>query len=249
MDPRRNPYAPGAHTPPPELAGRDELIERAAALLKAQRKAGELFETIERELIRPGITEHALSREIHALAAERFGVRSHWHKRVVRAGENTLRPYSAAPPDLVIRDDDILFVDLGPVFEAWEADFGRTYVLGDDPVKCRLRDSLAPAFDAAKAHFAANPAITGAELYDFACGLAARAGWQFGGEIAGHLVGEFPHERMTGGRVMQNIMPGNHAPIESLDSRGRRRHWILEIHFVDRDRRIGGFYEELLTVG
>jgi hypothetical protein len=30
MDPRRNPYAPGAGTPPPELAGRDELIERAA---------------------------------------------------------------------------------------------------------------------------------------------------------------------------------------------------------------------------
>lgn len=33
MDPRRNPYAPGAGTPPPELAGRDELIERAAIAL------------------------------------------------------------------------------------------------------------------------------------------------------------------------------------------------------------------------
>jgi hypothetical protein len=33
MDPRKNPYAPGAGTPPPELAGRDELIERAAIAL------------------------------------------------------------------------------------------------------------------------------------------------------------------------------------------------------------------------
>ena len=33
MDPRQNPYAPGAGTPPPELAGRDELIERAAIAL------------------------------------------------------------------------------------------------------------------------------------------------------------------------------------------------------------------------
>ena len=33
MDPRRNPYAPGAGTPPPELAGRDEVIERAAIAL------------------------------------------------------------------------------------------------------------------------------------------------------------------------------------------------------------------------
>jgi len=33
LDPRRNPYAPGAGTPPPELAGRDVLIERAAIAL------------------------------------------------------------------------------------------------------------------------------------------------------------------------------------------------------------------------
>ena len=33
MDPRLNPYAPGAGTPPPELAGRDELIERSAIAL------------------------------------------------------------------------------------------------------------------------------------------------------------------------------------------------------------------------
>jgi hypothetical protein len=42
MDPRLNPYAPGAGTPPPELAGRDELIERAAIALdriRARRSA------------------------------------------------------------------------------------------------------------------------------------------------------------------------------------------------------------------
>lgn len=33
MDPRTNPYAPGAGTPPPELAGRDKLIEDAAVAL------------------------------------------------------------------------------------------------------------------------------------------------------------------------------------------------------------------------
>jgi hypothetical protein len=33
MDPRSNPYAPGAGTPPPELAGRDALIERGAIAL------------------------------------------------------------------------------------------------------------------------------------------------------------------------------------------------------------------------
>lgn len=33
MDPRTNPYSPGAGTPPPELAGRDDLLERAAIAL------------------------------------------------------------------------------------------------------------------------------------------------------------------------------------------------------------------------
>ncbi len=38
MDPRTNPYAPGAGTPPPELAGRDGVIERAAVALDRIRK-------------------------------------------------------------------------------------------------------------------------------------------------------------------------------------------------------------------
>ncbi len=33
MDPKNNPYAPGAGTPPPELAGRDDIIERAGVAL------------------------------------------------------------------------------------------------------------------------------------------------------------------------------------------------------------------------
>jgi AAA ATPase domain len=33
MDPRRNPFSPGAGTPPPELAGRDELRERVSTAL------------------------------------------------------------------------------------------------------------------------------------------------------------------------------------------------------------------------
>ncbi len=222
--------------------------DRVASLRHAQRMAAALFEEAERTLVRPGITEMQLSQEIHALAAERFGVKSHWHRRIVRTGPNTLRPYREDPPDLTIQPDDILFLDFGPVFEDWEADFGRTYVLGDDPVKHRLMGDLEPIFRLAKAHFVAHPQITGAELYAFAVRSAEQAGWSFGGTIAGHLVGEFPHEGIDGDRVFQNIMPGNTRPLESLDTQGRRRHWILEIHLVDRAREIGGFYEELLTV-
>ncbi len=39
MDPRQNPYAPGAGAPPPELAGRDALIEQASIALDRIRNA------------------------------------------------------------------------------------------------------------------------------------------------------------------------------------------------------------------
>ena len=37
MDPIRNPYAPGAGTPPPELAGRDEILYTAHIALERTR--------------------------------------------------------------------------------------------------------------------------------------------------------------------------------------------------------------------
>jgi len=221
----------------------------ATALLDAQEKAKKLFAEIECRLIRPGISESQLDREIFALAAEKFGVSKHWHKRVIRAGSNTLFPYSENPPDRVIEADDILYLDLGPVFAAWEADFGRTFVLGDDPIKHRLKNDLEPIFRAAKAAFHADPGMDGATLYGIACDLAKQAGWDFGGRIAGHTVGEFPHETIAGDRISFYITRGNKLPLRRRDAAGRPYHWILEIHLVDRERQIGGFFEELLTVG
>jgi len=92
--------------------------ERSAALADAQRKAAALFERISQSLIRPGITEMRLVHEIAELGRREFGIERNWHKRVVRAGPNTLQPYDENPPDLMIGEDDILFLDLGPLFEA-----------------------------------------------------------------------------------------------------------------------------------
>lgn len=223
---------------------------RAKQLLEAQAKAETLFHEVEaRGLIRAGITESGLNEDIYALAAEMYGITTYWHKRIVRAGANTLLPYAENPPDLTIQTDDILFVDLGPVFEQWEADFGRTYALGSDPAKHKLRQDVGLAFAAGKKYFEEQPNITGAELYSYAQALAAQFGWEFGGPIAGHLIGQFPHERIPEDKVSLYIHPESHLSMRSLDDKGYMRHWILEIHFVDKERQIGGFYEELLTVG
>lgn len=223
---------------------------RAAELLEAQGKAAQLFHAVEaRGLIRPGITESRLNEDIYALAKEMYGITTYWHKRIVRAGRNTLLPYAENPPDLTLDEDDILFLDLGPVFEAWEADFGRTFVLGSDPRKHKLQQDVGRAFAAGKQHFHDHPQITSSELYRYAQSLAVQFGWEFGGPIAGHLIGQFPHEKISGDKVTLYVHPDSHLPMRSLDENGQKRHWILEIHFVDRLHQIGGFYEELLTIG
>ena len=223
--------------------------QRAARLLDAQRQAEELFAAVdERRILRPGQFDKAASREIKDLAAEMFGTSRHWHKRIVRSGPHTLMPYRENPPDRQMIDDDIVFADFGPIFDGWEADFGRTWVLGDDPVKERLRDDLADVFAAGRAHFDERPDISGEELYAEVCGLAAARGWDFGNEHCGHLVGEFPHEDFPGGRPESHLMVGSTEPMRRLDPSGRVAHWILEVHLVDREREIGGFYEELLTL-
>jgi Xaa-Pro aminopeptidase len=223
--------------------------QRASELLEAQAKAKALFHEVEaRGLIRPNITETTLNADVYALAKEMYGITTYWHKRIVRAGRNTLLPYADNPPDLTIEDDDILFLDLGPVFETWEADFGRTFVLGDDPLKKKMQRDIVQAFAEGKRHFHATPEITSSELFHYACSLAEKFGWEFGGPIGGHLIGQFPHERIADDKVSLYVHPKSNLTMRSLDENGQKRHWILEIHFVDREHEIGGFYEELLTL-
>ena len=222
-------------------------INRRDALFKAEKRAFELFDAIEAAgLVAPGKSEGELDREIYALAAERFGVTRHWHKRVVRVGANTVCIFADTPPERTIAADDIVYLDLGPVFADWEADVGRSYVLGNDPQKKKLVADLPRVFDIVQAHYRATPDITGAALYAFAQQAAADAGWLFGGVIAGHIVGEFPHAQIPGDKALTRIAPSNATRMSEPDGKGREKHWILEIHLVDKHRNYGGFYERLL---
>jgi Xaa-Pro dipeptidase len=219
---------------------------RLAALLAAEKKADALFDAIEADgLIAAGRSEREIERDIFALAETDFGVKTHWHKRIVRAGANTVAIFSDNPPIRTVEADDIVFLDLGPVFEDWEADVGRTYVIGGDPGKHKLRADLETIFDALCHHLHTRPDITGAALHDEAVRLAEAAGWIFGGQIAGHLVGEFPHARIPGDKDHYRISPANPTRMHDPDADGHRKNWIIEVHLLDPARRFGGFYERL----
>ncbi|HEV7781452.1 MAG TPA: M24 family metallopeptidase [Chitinophagaceae bacterium] len=217
-------------------------------LIWAENIAIQLFKAVEdRHLIVAGKSEKQLNTEVFELAFELFGVQKHWHKRIVRAGANTLSPYNENPPNLIIQENDIVFFDFGPIIGDWEADLGRTYVVGNDPHKHKLKNDIEKAWQETKEWFHTQTTLPASVLYHYAVAKANQYGWTFGGELAGHLIGEFPHERLEPGNYQLYVHPENHTDMFSPDAEGNKREWILEIHFVDREKQIGGFFEQLLT--
>ncbi len=219
------------------------------SLLAAREKALVLFNEIQkRDLVQPSITELELSQAIYRLAEEQFGVKKFWHKRIVRSGANTICPYRENPPDLTIKPDDIVFFDFGPVFKDFEADIGRTFVVGDDPVKLKLQSDLITCFEEGKAFYAQNPHISGKALYETVQKIIENKGWKISNQgHCGHLIGEFPHERLLGEERLNYICPENDIPMDQPDKNNHPRYWILEIHMVSPDESFGGFYEDLLN--
>lgn len=219
---------------------------RFARLIDAEDRALEMLAAIEAAgFVAPGRRESEVDADIAALAEREFGVARHWHKRLVRTGLNTLCVFADLPPERTIGDDDTIYLDLGPVFEDWEADIGATYAVGADPARHALVAALPDMFEHVRAHASAHPDITGAALYDFACRAAEARGYLFGGKIAGHGIGEFPHMTWPGEKDHQRIAPANSTRLSDPDAFGRRRFWIIEIHLLATDRSFGGFYERL----
>jgi Xaa-Pro aminopeptidase len=217
-------------------------------LLHAQNISIEFFHAIEEnKLITAGKSEEQLNLEVCDLASKTFGIKKHWHKKIVRSGKNTLAIYPDNPPNRVIDKDDILFIDLGPIVDGYEADIGRTYVLGNNPKKLKLKKDVEEAWYEIREWYQQQSILKASDLFNYAVLKAKRLGWEFGGEIAGHIVGKFPHEQPADPKSLElDIHPDNHDDIFLRDADGNQRHWILELQFVDKENEIGGYFEQLL---
>jgi len=219
-------------------------------LIEVEKQALTLFdEVVNRNLIITGKSEKQLNQEIYDLAFDLFGIKKYWHKRIVRAGKNTLLPYQENPENLILQVDDILFLDFGPVFEDFEADIGRTFVIGNNERKIKLKNDVEEAFYIGKEFFNKNyQTLTGADFYNYTNELAHKFGWDYGNEHCGHLVGKFPHEKIVGEERINYLHPDNNELLSKLDKNGNQRFWIYEIHFIDKENQIGGFFEQIVMI-
>ena len=134
------------------------------------------------------------------------------------------------------------------MFEDWEADVGMTFVIGNNPIKWKLKTDVEQVWNLGKAWYMKNLECTGAELYAQTCEIAKSLGWEFGGPHCGHLIGRFPHERIEGEEKINYLHPENTIRLDALGKIGEKRHWIYEVHLVDYERKIGAFHEAILTI-
>lgn len=174
-----------------------------------------------------------------------------WHKQVLRVGEDTVNSYSAEVKNLTVCAGDVVFFDLGPVFDV-EADIGRTVIVPGtdiDPDKFKIRTDVERLFSQGKDYYLKHQNMTGRDLYEYIRFLAADNGWKLSEQYhTGHLIGQFPHERILGDTKFDYICPANTLPMNAPDKFGNKRYWILEVHLVHPQKPFGAFYEDLLNL-
>lgn len=215
-----------------------ELAERLGdrhdpgILLEARRRAIAAVQGLAHR-VAPGMTEAdglALARA--AMRAQ--GFESDWVEPYVRFGTNTLKKYAEPPdPGIVLGEDDLWFVDIGPLWKGHECDYAETFVVGGDPERHRIARDVREVFERTARHWrAARP--TGADLYRYAAAEAEALGWQLDAEMAGHRLGVYPHAPLHDGML---------GKAEFTPSAGL---WMLEIQLRHPERPYSAFFEDLL---
>jgi Xaa-Pro aminopeptidase len=213
-----------------------EQLERVGAhydreqMLSVRRMTLDAVDRIARA-VKPGMLEEdavAQSREI----LKEMGMLRGWHGVKVRFGRNTLKVFGApSEPGTILLENDIFFVDIGPVWQKWEGDAGNTYVVGTDADMHRCKRDVRVLFDRVQAKWRAD-SLTGHDLYDFASAEAKALGWELNLDTSGHRLADFPHA------ASGSLSAVKFAPTADL--------WVLEIQIRHPERPIGAFYEDLL---
>lgn len=182
--------------------------------------------------IRPGMREE----EAHVYyknLCQKHDVSKNWHPPKIRFGPNTLKNFKETSEPVVLKDEDIFFIDIGPVVDGHEADYGETFAVGASFDHKHIADTAKKVFDEVAVHWKKRPS-RGPELYEFARERAKFYGYELNLGMDGHRLGDFPHHLIHKGALLECeevVVPNA---------------WILEIHLWRTDGKFGAFFEDIL---
>lgn len=182
--------------------------------------------------IREGMAES----DIKVIVDEEFenrGVQKFWHPTKIRIGSDTIKNFrEPSNPDMVAKQGEICFLDVGPIINGHEADYGRTFLVGTHE-KTKLIEACHQTFDQTAIQWK-NNSTTGVDLFNYARNAAQKWGYDLNPMMAGHRLGDFPHKLYSSEKLFEL----NRKPTENL--------WVLEIHLVDKKNKFGAFFEDIL---
>ena len=183
--------------------------------------------------VTPGMVEEdAVAMAKDMLATQ--GMLRGWHDVYVRFGANTTKTFGAASdPGVVLGENDIFFLDIGPVWQQWEGDGGDTFVTGADKEMAQCAADARSLFHIVRKKWESE-GWTGKQLYDFADAKAREMGWALNLDLSGHRISDFPHAAIYDG------------PMATVDFRPAPLIWVLEIHLRHPERNFGAFFEDML---
>ncbi len=184
--------------------------------------------------VRPGMTEQQACDQAMVILRN-MGMQRVWHPVFVRFGAGTLTTFrERSDPDRVLGEQDIFYVDIGPVWDGHEGDAGDTFVTGNDAEMHACAQAARTLWHEVSQHWREDGA-DGAALYRFAGERAKAAGWRLNLDIKGHRVSDFPHAIYAAGALGDF----SQKPTPEL--------WVLEIQIAHPTRPFGAFYEDLLA--
>ena len=202
---------------------------------QAQRNGWEVLNALRQRIV-PGMNEKEGHKAYTAVLAD-FEVEKNWHPPKIRFGPNSVKSFrELSDENYRLKENDIFFLDIGPIINGYEADVGQTFILGDvvSSLHSKIISDGEEIFKLTKNQFLER-GFSGPELYNFADSEARNRGWMIVGEGAnGHRIGDFPHHVFFKGNL--RTFPGKLVP--GL--------WILEIQLRSPDMKFGAFFEDVL---
>lgn len=193
-------------------------------------------QTVEKiaSLVSPGISE----KEGQILIKEEFkkvGVTKFWHPSKFRMGQDTLKNFRELPDESIrLQAGDLFFLDVGPIIEDHEADYGKTFALEQNEPSKTLTADVLHVWQKTASQWKENK-FSGAKLFSYANQIAKSLGHELNPLMAGHRLGDFPHALFS----QENLF--------SLDINPKENLWVLEIHILNTKLNRGAFFEDILS--
>ena len=213
----------------PQGVGQKFNLETYLAARKVARRVAFLFASHVEE----GMTEDE-GLEILDQLLKKNGVEKKWHPSKFRIGKNTVKSFKEkSDPDVKLQEQDIFFLDIGPIIDGHEADYGQTFTVGQNHEYAHAQKTSKLIFDQLAGEWKTNK-LSGKALYERASELAQKHGYVLNENMAGHRLGDLPHALHYRGKLSDF----ESVPLENL--------WVLEVHIRHPEKEFGAFFEDIL---